>query len=109
LKNVQVIDAAENCTYSVYEITDDEFAVLFPNGSDIEFIEELERRIGEDAFLKFHSNLWRRPIEKIRISGIHGTMFYGLLERKQKFYPNKRFYDDVYAFTPNQRDLFKIQ
>jgi len=109
LKNVQVIDSADNCTYSVYEITDDEFAVLFPGGADIEFIEDLEMRLGEDEFLKLHPNLWKRPTEKMSVNGIHGTIFYGLMESKRKFYPNKKFYDDVYAFSSNQRTIFKIE
>ena len=109
MKNVQVIDSAENCTYSVYEITDDEFAILFPGGADIEFIEDVENRLGEDAFLQFHPNLWKQPIEKVRVNGIHGTIFYGLSERKRQFYPNKKFYDDVYGFSPNEKVMFKIE
>jgi hypothetical protein len=39
LKKIQII-AAENCSRSVCAIPEDEFVLLFPNGQDIEFLEE---------------------------------------------------------------------
>lgn len=108
MKNIQIVDSAENCTYSVYEITDEQFAILFPNGSDLEFVEDVEQRLGKDEFLRLHSALWERPIEKTSINGIHGTLFYGLVDVKRRFYPNKRFYDDSRGFTQIQRHKFKI-
>jgi hypothetical protein len=30
MKNIQVIDGALNCTFSIFEATDEEFALLFP-------------------------------------------------------------------------------
>jgi hypothetical protein len=109
VKNVQIIDSADNCTYSVYQVTDEQFAIIFPRGGDIEFIEDVEQRLGEDEFLRFHSGLWGRPIEKLNVVGIHGTLFYGLADKKRRFYPAKRFYDDIQGFAANQRRSFKIQ
>ena len=38
MKNVQIIDAAQNCAYSIYAIPDDDFVKIFPQeGQDVEF------------------------------------------------------------------------
>lgn len=49
MKNIQVIDAAVNCTYDIFHAQDDQFDLIFPNGTDVEFIEDFIERIGEDA------------------------------------------------------------
>jgi len=35
MKNIQVIDRADNCTYSIFGATDEEFESIFPNGTEI--------------------------------------------------------------------------
>lgn len=40
VKNIQVIDGADNCTYNIYAATEEEFDDIFPNGADVEFIED---------------------------------------------------------------------
>ncbi|HEV2804208.1 MAG TPA: hypothetical protein VGW57_04665 [Chthoniobacterales bacterium] len=48
MKNVQIIDGAINCAYSVYEMSDESFRVIFPaEGQDVEFIDDLIARMGE--------------------------------------------------------------
>ena len=44
MKNIQVIDGADNTVYDVFSATDEEFAVIFPSGTDIAFIEEVFER-----------------------------------------------------------------
>jgi hypothetical protein len=90
MKNIQVIDDAVNARYAIYAVTDDEFALLFPGeGQDVEFIEDIVDRIGEDRTGDLMGPIWERVIQKPQVSGIHGTLFYGLAE-KRKFYENKR-------------------
>ena len=90
MKNVQVIDGAMNSAYSVYQLTDEEFAVIFPaEGQDIEFIEDVIARIGDHAAGQALGPAWERELRKPDVNGIHGTLFYEL-EYKKKFYPNKR-------------------
>jgi hypothetical protein len=49
LKNIQIIDRAENATFSVFQAADDEFSAIFPAyGQDIEFIEDFVSRSGGD-------------------------------------------------------------
>lgn len=89
MKNVQVIDGADNCTYDVFAATEKEFALLFPDGCDIEFIEDFVDRVGEKTAGKVLKPMWNRCQDKKKICGIHGTLFYQL-NFKKRFYPTKK-------------------
>ena len=94
MKNIQVIEPAVNCKYEIYAATDEEFALIFPDGADIEFIEDFIRRVGKQKSRVIANELWKRPVEKADAQGIHGTLFYQLRKMKKEYYPNKRFSDD---------------
>ena len=49
MKNIQVIDGAENCSFSVCLVDDDDFAIIFRPQQDVEFIEDLVQRVGEET------------------------------------------------------------
>jgi hypothetical protein len=49
LKNIQVIDGADNSYYAIYNIEEKYFNLIFPNGQDIEFISDFVLRIGEKS------------------------------------------------------------
>lgn len=90
MKNVQIIDGAENCTYSIFAFTEKEFKLVFPNaGQDIEFIEDVVERVGDQQVGDMLAPVWERRIDKKKVRGIHGTLFYGLAYKK-KYYPTKR-------------------
>jgi hypothetical protein len=89
MKNIQVIDGAGNCTYSLFAATDEEFGEIFPNGADIEFAEDFFDRVGDEAGTTITSAIWKRPIEKKVALGIHGTLFYQLLQKK-RYYPTRK-------------------
>ncbi len=43
MKNIQIIDGARNCTFSIFQATDEEFLLVFPEpGQDIQYAEDLE-------------------------------------------------------------------
>lgn len=89
MKNIQIIDGANNCTYRVFAATDEEFAAIFPGGADVEFIEDFVERLGEGAAGKITGGLWDRAVDKKVVQGIHGTLFYQLAFKK-RYYPTKR-------------------
>lgn len=89
MKNVQVIDGADNCTYDIYEATDDEFETIFPGETDIEFIEDFIWRVGEARAGEIADAMWTRRADKKQVTGIHGTLFYEL-HGKSVYYPTKR-------------------
>lgn len=114
MKNIQVIDGALNCTFSIFQATDDEFALLFPEpGQDIQYaedlyvdgLESLPRQQEIEAAL---GRIWERPIRKRDALGIHGTLFYEL-ERYKTYYRAKREDAiDPSAVSEAQRRLFGI-
>ncbi len=93
MKNIQVIDGAQNCSYSIFSVTDEEFQILFPApGQDIEFIEDAIERVGDFRLGEIMAPVWKRPVKKSEAQGIHGTLFYELTNKK-KYYPGKKSSD----------------
>ena len=58
-------------------------------GRDIEFIEDMVDRLSDDRVGAIMAPVWAKEIAKPDVLGIHGTLFYGLLQKK-KYYVNKR-------------------
>lgn len=107
MKNIQIIDGAANATFSVFQATDDEFSVIFPDGRDMELVEDLFNRLGEDAAASLLTPIWGRPILKRDALGIHGTLFYDNEQRRAHIPPSKREIDlDSRSVNQAQRDLF---
>jgi hypothetical protein len=93
MKNIQIIDGAMNCSYDLFSVTEDEFSVLFPEvGQDIEFIEDVIERVGDKSLGEMMRHVWKRPVRKPDVVGIHGTFFYEL-SWKKKYYPTKKSSD----------------
>jgi len=88
--NIQVIDGANNCSYDIFEVEEDAFRLIFPGvDQDVEFIDDFVSRVGDDEAVEVLNKIWRRPVEKKSVHGIHGTLFYEL-EFKKIYYPTKR-------------------
>lgn len=101
MKNIQVIDGADNCVYDVFAATDEEFALIFPERTDVAFIDEVLARPQQEQVDLAFSAIWKRRVRKTEISGIHGTLFYEL-EHKKQYYPTRR---DEEAVNPNGSPL----
>jgi len=97
MKNIQIIDAALNCTYDVFAASEEDFRLIFPGpGQDIEFIDDFIERAGEDVADEVCGRLWKNRVEKQDVAGIHGTLFFEL-DHKKKFYPTKKASEMVAA------------
>jgi hypothetical protein len=48
---IMVVDGAENCAYDIFATPDDDFALIFPERTDIAFIEDIERRADAELCL----------------------------------------------------------
>lgn len=107
MKNVLVIDGAENCAYSVFQATEAEFRLIFPeDGQDIEYSEDLFDRIGDISAGDPLTKMWERPILKKDANGIHGMLFYRMTYRK-KYYGSKREKDiDPSCITEVEQRLY---
>ncbi len=86
MKNIQFIDGADNCTFSVFQATEEEFGLIFPvSGQDIEFAEDLSK-----AAVTAMSRVGQRPVRKPDAMGIHGTLFFEFQRKRHKFPATKR-------------------
>lgn len=98
MKNIQVIDGAHNSVYDIFAASEEEFALIFPAGEDVAFIDEVYRAgCDEDALNAAFAAIWKRRIVKSQAMGIHGLLFYEL-EEKKPFYPTRR---DEEAINPD--------
>jgi hypothetical protein len=101
MKNIQVIDGAENTAYNIFSATDDEFDMIFPVGQDVAFIDEVMARGPQEALDAAFDRIWKRRIPKKDVIGIHGLLFYEL-EYKKQYYPTRK---DEEACNPNSTRL----
>ncbi|WP_426286392.1 hypothetical protein [Luteibacter sp. E-22] len=85
MKNIQVIDGAINATYAICTAEDDQFDIIFPDGKDIEFIGDLFDRVGDTLADKVAGSLWQRPVDKHFVDGIHGTLIYEQIAKRDYF------------------------
>lgn len=108
MKNVMVIDGAENCAYSIFQIEDSFFDLLFPAvGQDVEFIDDFYDRHPNEDYEQQFSAMWQNEIKRSSAMGVHGILFYQLDEKK-KFYPNKRESDMLHLrYDPDSPDKLR--
>jgi hypothetical protein len=62
LKNIMVVDGAENCVYDIFATPDDDFTLIFPQGTDIAFIEDIERRADAELVFEALKRTWSKLI-----------------------------------------------
>ena len=97
MKYIMVVDGAENCVYDIFATPDNDFALIFPEGTDIAFIEDIERRADAHRVFEALRRTWSNRIPKREAGGIHGIVFYQLYA-KRKYYPTLR---DEEAVNPD--------
>lgn len=107
MKNVQVIDGADNCHFPIFQMTDREFRAVFPGrGQDIAFAEEVTKRLGNKTAGVLLAPVWERPILKKDVVGLHGTLFFEFEGKKRKFPRSRRDRDlDPSGLNPAEREL----
>lgn len=97
MKNILVIDGAENCVFDVFAATEEEFSLIFAPDTDIAFSEDIYIHGNVAAVDNAMQRMWTRRIKKCDAVGIHGTLFINLPERKA-LYPTMR---DEEAINPD--------
>ena len=101
MKNIQIVDGASNSVYDIFAATEEEFSLIFPEGQDIAFIDEVMSREPKRKLDEVFSNIWARRVQKINAMGIHGVLFYEL-EHKKQYYPTRK---DEEAINPDGSQL----
>ncbi len=108
MKNILIVDGALNATFSVFQATDEEFAMLFPNGQEIEVAEDVIERTGEAVADEIFTRVWERPILKSEAQGIHATLIYDEPSRRDYLPSSRREIDwDDRSINEAQRRLFR--
>lgn len=99
MKNIQVIEGAENCTFDIYAVPREVFEHIFPGrDQDVEFEEDLSARLSSRDKVLVYGQLYKVPLDRKCISGIHGTLFLQLHDRA-KYFPGKSLASVVSSFT----------
>ncbi|SNT14990.1 hypothetical protein SAMN05421770_104402 [Granulicella rosea] len=94
MKNVQIVDGAVNATFSIFQATDSEFALIFPaEGQDLEVVEDFVERVGERTAGETLTPVWSRPIHKRDAQGIHGTLYYDYKNKANRLPASRREID----------------
>ncbi len=108
MKNIQIIDTADNATFSIFQATEEEFGLIFPaKGQDMEISEDFHDRVGLEKAKATLEPIWKRPVLKRDAQGVHGTLFFGYLDRRHLLPATKREIDWVQgALNVAQRALF---
>lgn len=88
MKNIQIIDGADNCVYDIFSATDEEFELIFPSGTNIAFIDEVYACGNSSELDDIFGRIWSRRQKKSEVQGIHGTLFYEL-QMKKVYYPTR--------------------
>ncbi len=91
MKNFLVVDGAKNSTYDVYSVGEDLFSIVFPNETDVAFLDELVRRVrllGMDE-ADFCNKLYSNPVGKKDISGLHGVLHSTGSYCEKAYFPNR--------------------
>jgi hypothetical protein len=101
MKNIQVIDGAENAVYDIFSATDEEFALIFPTGQDVAFISEVLARGPKSELDEALGRIWKRRVRKRDAMGIHGILFYEL-DNMMQYYPSRT---DEAAINPDGSPL----
>lgn len=101
MKNIQIFDGADNAVYDIFAATDEEFSLIFPNGTDVAFIDEVYQNQSPHVLDTAFNEIWKRRVPKQQAMGIHGILFYEC-DHKKVYYPTRR---DEEAVNPGGSSL----
>jgi hypothetical protein len=87
LKNIQIVDGAINSTFDIFEIDDEKFDILFPNNTDISFLDDYPHLSNDKHFW---SSVYSRRVNKKKVNGIHGTLHLTGSDIDKNEFPNRK-------------------
>ncbi len=97
MKNFMVIDGARNSTHDVFSVDEATFAIVFPDRTDIAFLDEVSERVHNLGLneIEFFNKLYSNIVEKKNIQGIHGILHSTGSYCRKEYYPTRRESDIV--------------
>ena len=88
MKNIQVVDGANNSIFEVYQVSDGIFEIVFPDGNDVAFIGDVETLLEDEYSNDFWQVLYQNKVNKKEILGIHGTLHLTGSNCLKKYFPS---------------------
>ena len=105
MKNIQIIDGADNTTFSLFQAKEAEFAAIFLDESEMTLIEDVIQLLGGEETSHVLGPIWDRPILKRDAVGIHGTLFYDSEHRREHLPASGREVDWEASSVSRHREL----
>lgn len=90
MKNIQVIDGAANSIFEIYQVPNDLFDILFPNSTDIAFVDEIDKDDETREGKRFWNMVYQHPVNKKRVAGIHGTLHLTASLVDKEYFPTRK-------------------
>lgn len=108
MKIIQVVDGADNATFSLFEATEDEFSLIFPGDQqDMALIEDVASSPNAKAAFDALGRIWNRPILKRDAYALNGVLFYDNDRRRADVPASRREIDLAdHMINEAQRRLF---
>lgn len=90
MKNVQVVDGGANSLFEIYAVPDEIFNLMFPNGSDVAFLEDVDRVFAQHGNQSLWQDVYATRLEKRSVRGVHGTLHLTGSPCDPHFFPTRR-------------------
>jgi hypothetical protein len=90
MKNIQIIDGAVNSTFQIYQVTDEDFQLIFPKSSDIAFQNDLEQTQQSKTIDQIWEFIFKNKVDKKYVAGIHGTLHLSGSNCLKVYYPTHK-------------------
>jgi hypothetical protein len=75
VKNIQIFDGAANAVCDIFAATDEEFSLIFQDGSDIAFIDEVYKNHSSRTLDAAFTAISKHRVPKREVMGIEGILF----------------------------------
>lgn len=91
-KNIQIIDGARNSTFDIYQIEHDIFELVFPEQTDVAFVDEVDQRVKQlgKNIVTFWGLVYQVKVKKKDLAGIHGTLHLSGSYCKKELFPGRK-------------------
>jgi hypothetical protein len=82
VKNIQIFDGTDNAVYDVFAVADEEFALIFPDDTDVEFIDEVYQNQPSEALTAAFTAICKRHVPKREAMAFTASSFTSVSTRR---------------------------
>jgi hypothetical protein len=89
LKNIQVIDGAENCVYDIFAAPAEVFDLVFTPGTDVAFTEELKHRRDAQRVFEALGTIWETDCPRAKCMESTARCLWPVLQAQVLFHASR--------------------